>query len=206
VPSLDQIRLGLARHQPITLDPQQARRAAVAMLLRPASRDGEEALELLFIERAHREGDPWSGHMALPGGRVDPGDETSRRAAERETLEEVGLTLEGAEHLGRLDDMQGHRASGAPGMVISAFVYHVAEPGPIVTNHEVQDAFWFPVGGLLEPERHVEYPLRQFEGQTFPGIQVGDPERHVVWGLTYRFLEIFFEIVGDPLPNRWRGR
>jgi hypothetical protein len=35
---------------------------------------------------------------------------------------------------------------------------------------------------------------------------VGGPERHVVWGLTYRFLEIFFEIVGEPLPNRWRGR
>ena len=37
----------------------------------------------------------------------------------------------------------------------------------------------------------------------FPGILVGTPERHVVWGLTYRFLEVFFEIAGKPLPNRW---
>ncbi len=206
MPSLDQIRRGLSQHRPVTLDPEQTRRAAVAMLLRPASRVGGGAQELLFIERARREGDPWSGHMALPGGRVDAGDETSRRAAERETLEEVGLTLDGAERLGRLDDMQGHRVSGVPGMVVSAFVYHVVEPGPIVTNHEVQDAFWFPVKGLLEPERHVDYPLLQIGGQRFPGIQVGDPDRQVVWGLTYRFLEIFFEIVGHPLPNRWRGR
>ena len=38
---------------------------------------------------------------------------------------------------------------------------------------------------------------------SFPGILVGAPDRHVVWGLTYRFLEVFFEVVGDPLPNRW---
>ncbi len=27
----------------------------------------------------------------------------------------------------------------------------------------------------------------------------GEPERHVVWGLTYRFLEFFFEVMGRPL-------
>jgi hypothetical protein len=37
----------------------------------------------------------------------------------------------------------------------------------------------------------------------YPGIVVGDPVRHVVWGLTYRFLEVFFEIVGRPLADRW---
>ena len=37
----------------------------------------------------------------------------------------------------------------------------------------------------------------------FPAILVGNPERHIVWGLTYRFLEVFFEVVGHPLPDRW---
>jgi 8-oxo-dGTP pyrophosphatase MutT (NUDIX family) len=198
--SLDRIRRALGAHQPVTLDPPERRRAAVALLLRP----GEDGPEALFIERAHREGDPWSGHMAFPGGRVDPQDATPRGAAERETLEEVGIRLAGAESLGRLDDMQGHRAAGAHAMVISAFVYHVPRPDPIVTNHEVEDAFWFPVAGLQEPNRHVDYPLLQLAGQRFPGIRVGDPESQVVWGLTYRFLEIFFEIAGWPLPNRWR--
>jgi 8-oxo-dGTP pyrophosphatase MutT (NUDIX family) len=185
----------------MTLSPAESRKAAVALLLRPG---GEEGPEVLFIERARRQGDPWSGHMALPGGRVDPQDATPRHAAERETLEEVGIRLNGAERLGRLDDMQGHRVSGVPSIVVSAFVYHVPRPDPIVINHEVERAFWFPVAGLQEPTRHVDYPLLQLAGQRFPGIRVGDPERQVVWGLTYRFLEVFFEVAGWPLPNRWR--
>lgn len=199
--SLDRIRLALAAHRPVTLTPEQVRRAAVALLLRPGGDDGPE---MLFIERARREGDPWSGHMALPGGRMDPGDETPLRAAERETLEEVGIGLGGAERLGRLDDMQGHRVAGVPSIVVSAFVYHVREPDPIVTNHEVEQAFWFPVSELHDPSRHVDYPRLRLAGQRFPGIRVGARERHVVWGLTYRFLEVFFQVIGRPLPNRWR--
>ena len=57
---------------------------------------------------------------------------------------------------------------------------------------------------VLDPERHVEYTAHSVEGVRFPGICVGEPDRHVVWGLTYRFLEVFFEITGRPLPDRWR--
>ena len=43
------------------------RLAAVAAVLRVV--DG--APELLFIKRADHDGDPWSGHMAFPGGRYE---------------------------------------------------------------------------------------------------------------------------------------
>jgi 8-oxo-dGTP pyrophosphatase MutT (NUDIX family) len=49
--------------------------------------------EILFIKRAGRVGDRWSGHTALPGGRRDPTDADDRAAAVRETKEEVGLDL-----------------------------------------------------------------------------------------------------------------
>lgn len=199
MPSLDEIRRALALHEPETVADASLRRAAVAMLLR----DRPGSPEVLFIERASRAGDPWSGHMAFPGGRIEPADPHSRAAAERETLEEVGIDLAEAEPLGRLDDLQGHRAAGVPRLVISAFVYHLPEPRRLVTNHEVRQAFWFPLRGLLEPQRHVEYELGTSQWTGFPGIVVGDPERHVVWGLTYRFLEIFFRLVGRPLPDRW---
>jgi 8-oxo-dGTP pyrophosphatase MutT (NUDIX family) len=154
---------------------------------------------VLFIERARFEGDPWSGHMAFPGGRVDPCDDGPRSAAERETLEEVGLSLDGAEYLGRLDDRQGNpRTHGT--LIISCFVYVVKDPPELVPNYEVAQAFWFPLCELLEAENHVPHTARELE---FPGILVGEPHRHVVWGLTYSFLEGFFSVVGRPLPDRW---
>jgi 8-oxo-dGTP pyrophosphatase MutT (NUDIX family) len=200
--SIEEIRSALSGHEPATLPPQPQHHAAVAMVLR----EGDGVLEVLFIERAQREGDPWSGHMAFPGGRIDSGDAHARDAAERETLEEVGVNLADAEVLGRLDDLRGRHAGGPERVgLISAFVYHAPDPEPLRPNWEVEQAFWFPLRSLLEAERRVGYSLTRAGGLRFPGILVGEPERHVVWGLTYRFLEIFFQIVGHPLPNRWAG-
>jgi len=56
-----------------------------------------------------------------------------------------------------------------------------------------------PLRHLRDASRHVEFPYAPAAGRRFPGIVVGQPERHVVWGLTYRFLEIFFDIVDRPL-------
>jgi 8-oxo-dGTP pyrophosphatase MutT (NUDIX family) len=200
VPSLEQIRRALSAHEAVALAAEGKRRAAVALVLRQVG----HLPEVLFIERARREGDPWSGHMAFPGGRVDPGDGNARSAAERETLEEVGLDLAHGELLGRLDDMHGHHAAGVPALVISAFVYHVADPESLVSNHEVHDFFWFPVPSLLDPERQVEYPPRSTRWGPYPGIRVGARESQVVWGLTYRFLETFLSVTGFPLPDRWK--
>ena len=195
VPSLDEIRLALAAYAADTIDAEAAARAAVAMVLR----EGSGGPEVLFIERASRAGDPWSGHMAFPGGRVEPVDAQAREAAERETLEEVGLRLAEAEHLGRLDDKPGNPVS-RPGLVVSAYVYRAAASTRLVTNYEVRSAFWFPILELPDPARRVTHAVR---GLPFPGILVGEPDRHVVWGLTYSFLESFFSALGRPLPDRW---
>jgi 8-oxo-dGTP pyrophosphatase MutT (NUDIX family) len=194
--SVDQVRAALAARPAVLIPVENVRHAAVAMVL-TESRAGAE---VLFIERARFSGDPWSGHMAFPGGRVEPNDPSGRAAAERETLEEVGLSLADAELLGRLDDKKGNPRTN-PELVISAFVYHAKSPGDLAINHEVQDAFWFPLDGLLDRARHVQYTAHgEFE---FPGILVGEPDRHVVWGLTYSFLETFFSLLGSPLPDRW---
>jgi len=191
---IEDIRKGLGEYVPRLLSVEQAQKAAVAVVLR----DGEDRrLEVLFIKRAQHPEDPWSGHMAFPGGRIDLTDATIRSAAERETLEEVGLRLEEAERLGRLDDLEGLKGGGLPaGIVISAFVYHHQSPGPIRANHEVEEAFWVSLSALSDPAQRVEYSHPLMGAETYPGILVGDPDRHVVWGLTYRFVEMFLSVAG----------
>jgi 8-oxo-dGTP pyrophosphatase MutT (NUDIX family) len=84
--------------------------AAVALVLRPHP-DGDA--ELLFIRRATRAGDPWSGQIGLPGGRYEPADDLLETTALRETLEEVGLDLRaGGRVLGALDELRPR--TGAP--------------------------------------------------------------------------------------------
>jgi len=200
VVDLPRVRAALASYAPRLVSDAGRQQAAVAMVLRPAA----SGPELLLIERARRAGDPWSGHMAFPGGRVEHADAGVREAAERETYEEVGIDLSGAELLGRLDDLEGRHAGRPAPLVISAFVYHTPEPGAIAPSPEVEAALWVPVPALADPAHHVEYAYPAAGGARYPGIVVGDPERHVVWGLTYRFLENFFQIVERPLPDRWQ--
>jgi len=199
MPSIDDVRNAFAQHRPQIITDAPRRRAAVAIALRDLAGD----LEVLFIERASRRGDPWSGHMAFPGGRVEVSDESLQAAAQRETREEVGISLEGSELLGRLDDSQGLAGTGRE-LVVSAFVFHVTEPQPLVPNYEVRRTFWFPVRSLLDSQLHIDHPVSRGARTNFPGILVGEPGRHVVWGLTYRFLESFLSIIGRPLPERWQ--
>ena len=189
VVTLDEIRAGLAVHVPREL--AERRRAAVALVLAPSADGGS----LLFIERAERPGDPWSGQMAFPGGRVDPGDATTRAAAERETLEEVGLGLARAELLGRLSDRHAGIRLVAP-LVLSAFVYRIDAPVPLTANHEVRETLWVPLRHLVDPGRRVQH---RFGLRRFPAILVGVPDRHVVWGLTYKLLsELLAVTTGAP--------
>lgn len=194
--TIDEIRAAFETHSPVLIEGSM--RAAVAMVLRERA----HGPEVLLIERAEIEGDPWSGHMAFPGGRLD-GGESVEDAARRETHEEVGLSLHDAKPLGRLDDLTGRR-SATSGLVISAFVFHHHGETPLTYQAgEVREALWVPVSQLSAPERHIHRSFRGTAGMAFPGIVVGHPERQIVWGLTYRFLEVFHRVVGRPFPNRW---
>jgi 8-oxo-dGTP pyrophosphatase MutT (NUDIX family) len=198
---VDEVRRALLAYQPTLHGGELQRRAAVAIVLT----ENTGSLDLLLIERAKRVGDPWSGQMAFPGGRLDAADATTRAAAERETLEEVGLSLAGSEYLGRLDDLPGLPVRSTD-FAVSAFVFYASEPGALALNHEIEDAFWFPLNALSDRERYIDHPAEAESGRHFPGILVGEPGRHVVWGLTYRFLDRLLEILGQPLPERTPGR
>ncbi len=195
---IDLFRSGLAQRAAPRQAAAEPAYAAVAMILR----DAGAGAEVLFIERAMRPGDPWSGHMAFPGGRLEPGDVSPRAAACRETREEVGLELSRAEYLGHLCDLAGR--SGAPKpMIVSAHAFHLAEDQSLALDlEEVRSAFWFPVAELRNASRRTTHTLRELQDRSFPAIVVGDPGRHFVWGLTYRFLEAMFALIPPPAGER----
>jgi len=159
------------------------RTAAIALILL----DLEVAPELLLIERATREGDPWSGHMALPGGHREPSDADLAATAERETLEEVGFDLRAqGERIGRLSDCQPIR--GVP-IAVRPFVYLLPARPALVLSAEVRRALWAPVTPRLGGARATYTLTRDGQRLEFPAWEL---EGRLVWGLTYRVLDEFF--------------
>lgn len=163
--------------------------ASVALLLRPA--DGD--LELLLIRRADREGDPWSGHMALPGGRASAADVDAVATAARETREEVGIDVDRVGRLlGPLDVLLPMN-DRAPRITVSPFVFAVPAGTEAQPNEEVALAIWVGLAELSEPGATTEYLYELGDGTTLSFPAYG-ARGHVVWGLTHRILTGFLEL------------
>jgi 8-oxo-dGTP pyrophosphatase MutT (NUDIX family) len=163
------------------------RRAAVAVLLS----EQQGLLSVLLVRRAERAGDPWSGHMALPGGHFQREDNDLLTTARRETLEEVGLDLSHAELLGSLDDITPMRSSE---LAVRPFVFWLSEAVELSLSAEVAETLWVPLdllaSGKLRAAREV---LVQSTRLNVPAYVI---EERVVWGMTFRLLEDFLARIG----------
>ena len=162
--------------------------AAVAILLR-AGADGET--EVLFIERAVREGDPWSGHMAFPGGRRDDTDADALATAVRETWEEVGIDVaRDARLITRLDDIPVVIQSAEINMRVAPFVFEMQRDVSHTLSSEVADVLWTPIAPLVRAEVSSVFPFT-WQGvlHELPCYKLGE---RVIWGLTYWMLEALF--------------
>ena len=186
--TLAAVRRALRDHRPNLVDAPEARPAAVALVLA----ESPQGVELLLIRRAERADDPWSGQIAFPGGRHDPGDSDLRATAIRETREETGVDLTGAEPLGALDDLHP-RTPTLPPVVVRPFVFSLPRRVALVPSEEVQRAFWLPLARLTDPDvqREVTLTLRGAK-RTFPAYLV---DGEVIWGMTERILSPFVELV-----------
>jgi len=183
-----QIEAALAARPPARVADVVQRRAAVALVLREAG----AGIEVLFIRRADHPQDPWSGQMAFPGGRAEPGEDL-RATAVRETREEIGVDLErDAEPLGVLDEVRAMARLRPVSLTILPFVFRLrGAPVPVLSD-EVQSVHWIPLDLLLDAERRSVMDYTEPKGGTlqFPCLRVEDV---VIWGLTYRMLVGFQE-------------
>jgi 8-oxo-dGTP pyrophosphatase MutT (NUDIX family) len=172
----------LRAHQPIEEpDAPGLAWAAVALVVRGVTLIDAE---LLFIRRAARAGDPWSGHIAFPGGRRESADASLQITAERETREELSLDLHtSGTWLGVLSDMSP-RSPALPSIAVRPYVYHLHHDVTLIPNHEVASAFWVPVSALQDPANASEFSFeRHGDVLRFPAYNW---HRDVIWGMTER--------------------
>ena len=173
------MRERLGRDHPDSADDPSLIWAAVAIVMAP------DPDAILLIRRAERIGDPWSGHMALPGGRRQLEDTDLLATAIRETREEVGIPLTPDSLLGRLEDVVP-RTPVLPPIAVRPYVFLTSSRPPVSLNSEVTAASWVPLRHLLRPDTY--HPVRlEIAGQSrmVPAFELEDG---IVWGMTERIL------------------
>ncbi len=192
--TLEHARLAMTRHTPraMPLIEGALNKAAVVAVLRQT-----DELEVLLIVRAEHPKDPWSGHIALPGGRVDDTDLGPLSAARREAHEEVGLDLhnDGA-LLGELSHVPVVSHGGRP-MVISPYVFELkGEPELTLDISEVQDTLWVPLSYVQDQDNRKSI-TRKFKGvpMQMACYHLGE---HILWGLTLRMLDELVKAIMKP--------
>jgi 8-oxo-dGTP pyrophosphatase MutT (NUDIX family) len=191
-PRLAEVRHALAAYASDADDPAplpgDVVDAAVAVVLRARPED----VELLLIKRARHPRDPWSGHMALPGGRRDTGDPDLAATAIRETFEETGVELTRDPPIEPLGSLERVAPLGAPlpRIRISPFVFAVASDTEAhAASAEVDRVHWTSVRQLRDPAAHDRVRIEVPGGaRPFPCYRV---HGEIVWGLTYRILTDF---------------
>jgi len=164
--------------------------AAVTLILRSPV-GGSTDLEALFVRRARVPGDPWSGHVALPGGRHDSEDADLLETARRETREETGLRLDRQDHLGRLGEIHP-RSRHLPSICVTPFVACLASDQAVRVNHELTGHVWIPVAALSDPAYRSTLLRETPAASEYPALEYkGD----VIWGLTLSIVEDFLAVL-----------
>ena len=176
-------------------------RAAVAIILKVF--EGE--LHVLMIRRAERAGDPWSGQMAFPGGRLETGDVNGFACARRETEEEIGVSLgEQDACLGRLSELNARARRLTRGLAITPFVFRVDRELIPAPNHEVAEVVWVPLEFLLDTDNRS--CMRWERGRASLDMPCYVFGGRPIWGLSLKMLDELMDLIEGPNPGRpdWR--
>ncbi|MGF1508640.1 MAG: NUDIX hydrolase [Myxococcota bacterium] len=189
------IDLKLVKSRVSAFDPESPpsqddlRHAAVALCCRP-----KNDLEVLFIRRAEHPRDPWSGHMAFPGGRVEPWDSDPLQAAVRETDEEVSVQLSTPDLIGPLSPIQApHRGRRSP-LLVHPFVFEVPRHTQTRPDtREVQETVWIPLSFFRDGAERQTMTW-QYGGQTYH-LPCFDYEGRRIWGMTLRMLDQLLDLI-----------
>lgn len=173
-------------------DPVPSKRAAVAISVR----SGVSGPEILMIQRAVRQGDPWSGHMGFPGGRKDESDASDMACAKRETREEIGFDLDiYGELVCQLSDVNTGWRADRPEMLVAPFVFKVGSTPVFELNHEVDDTLWVPLSFLLNDANRSRHQW-DWRGEVLESDAFTFDDR-LIWGLSLMMIDELLQIIAD---------
>jgi 8-oxo-dGTP pyrophosphatase MutT (NUDIX family) len=191
--TLEKVKTGLFRNPGKVLSQNTDRsssllpKAAVAMIVHPKGTDGK--LQVLLVKRVTREDDPWSGHMAFPGGRFVATDHGLLETVRREVKEEIGVDLKQLLILGTLDDLI---AQTAP-IIVTPFVILAENELKISLNPSEIDSFiWMPLSFFVDRKNVRPYRVYRL-GQSVDLPSYRLPKDQIVWGMTLRIIEGFIQ-------------
>jgi 8-oxo-dGTP pyrophosphatase MutT (NUDIX family) len=192
---LDSFSPRLTKQEAFRLAPGES--AGVAVIFHGSG--GDE--EVLLIKRAEREGDPWSGQVAFPGGMVSLSDGSFEETARRETAEEVGIDLasEAAVFLGYMREFKARMRE----IVVVPSVFKLAVAPAVTLNNEAASYEWVPLRSLVMEEARSTYLLRR------NGAELACPSLVyrglVIWGLTERIISAVLGASLDSANDRALG-
>jgi 8-oxo-dGTP pyrophosphatase MutT (NUDIX family) len=177
-----------AKRGDLDLDPTLWARAGVTAT-RPASVlipvvDRPDPMVLLTV-RTELPSHP--GQIALPGGKIEPGDASPAAAALREAREEIGLARDLVEPIGYLDlylTFSGYRILPIVARVDREYRLTLCEA-------EVADAFEVPLAFLMDVQNHALHS-RDWKGITRNYYAMPFGERYI-WGVTAGILRNLYE-------------
>jgi len=165
-----------------------------AVLIPIYNKEGE--YHLLFTKRTEMVKDH-KGQISFPGGAYEERDETLLNTALRECTEEIGLSSEGVEVLGELDDF----LTRGSGYIVSPFISTIPWPHSLkIYPKEVEEIVDVPISALLDNScvrQEAELVDGEIVNQYFYNYQ-----GKVIWGATARILKQFLEILAEVIGGQ----
>jgi 8-oxo-dGTP pyrophosphatase MutT (NUDIX family) len=171
----------------------EPRHAAVCVLVAEVAR----VPSICFIRRAQWDGDPWSEHIALPGG-SRMGDESLVETVRREVREEIGVAIADDADLLPLPRLKIRLAGRERLLLLDAFVHHcTGAPPSLRPGPEVASAFWIPLAELWNSRNLDHLALRDnADTLVYPAVRI---PQGMIFGITLRVLTLLSDRLGMPL-------
>lgn len=134
-----------------------------------------------------------SGHVAFPGGGLEPDDATLRAAAYREATEETHLDTTTLTALGDLPELY----LAATDFNVTPTVAWQPEPTPVAVGSpdEIHSVHWVPLRDLMDPKHRVTTKLS--DNLTGPAF---DLPHLFIWGFTAGLLSRYLDLAGLSQP------